>query len=90
MVVSVIAMIVMRVVVIVMLVIVCGAVRAAFGLKGCVETVEFGSETLEHFFNHVIGPDAQSAFANLRREMAISKMPGESHQLMAIFVPDFH
>ena len=92
MVVCVVAMIVMMilVVVMVMVVIVGGAVGAPFGLKSCLDVVEFGSETLEHFFNHVVGADTESAFANLGREMAISKMPAESHQLMAVFVPDFY
>src|SRR5262245_2486747 len=92
MVVCVVAMIVMMmmVVVMVMVVIVGGAVGAAFGLKSCLDFVEFGSETLEHFFNHVVGADTEDAFANLCWEMAISKMPGESHQLIAVLVPDFH
>jgi hypothetical protein len=92
MVVCVIAMIVMMmmVVVLVMVVIVSGTVGAALRLKSCLYFAEFGSETLQHFFNYVVGPDTEGVFANLCREMAISKMPGESHQLMAVFVPDFH
>src|SRR5215468_5790997 len=77
-------------VVMVMAVIVGGAVSAAFGLKGFLDLVEGCSETLEHFFNHVVGADAQSVFANLGREVAISKVPGEPHQLLAVFVADFH
>src|SRR5215469_1044762 len=95
MVVRVIVMIVMMIVVImivviVMAVLVGGAVSAAFGLKGFLDLVECCSETLQHFFNHVVGPDAQSAFANLRGQVAVSKMPGESHQLMTVSVPYFH
>jgi hypothetical protein len=92
MVVWVIAMIVMMmmVVVLVMVVIVSGTVGAALRLKSCLHFAEFGSETLKHFFNHVVGADTEGAFANLCGEMAVSKMPGKSHQLTAVFVPDFH
>src|SRR5215472_17724114 len=92
MVVCVIAMIVMMmmVVVMVMVVTVGGAVGAAFGLKGFLDLVECRSETPQHFFNHVVGPDAQSAFANLRGQVAVSKMPGESHQLVTVVMPHFH
>ena len=95
MVVRVIVMIVMMIVVImivviVMAVLVGGAVSAAFGLKGFFDLVDCCSETLQHFFNHVVGPDPQGIFANFCGEMAISKMPGQSPQMTAIFVPDFH
>src|SRR5215467_564285 len=95
MVVFVIVMIVMMIVVImivvmVMAVIVGGAVSAAFGLKGFFDLVDCCSETLQHFLNHVVGPDAQGIFANLGGQVAVSKMPGESHQLMPVFVPYFH
>ena len=92
MVVCVVAMIVMMmmVVVLVMVVIVSGTVGAALRLKSCLHFAELGSETLKHFFNHVVGSDTEGALANLCGEMAISKMPGKSHQLMSVFVPDFH
>jgi hypothetical protein len=92
MVVCVIVMVVvmMVVVIVTMVVIVAGAVGPAFGLKGLLNSQECCSETAQHFFNHVVGTDAQSAFANLGRKMAISKVPGEPHQLMAVFVADFH
>jgi hypothetical protein len=73
-----------------MVVIVSGTVGAALRLKSCLHFAELGSETLKHFFNHVVGSDTEGAFANLCGEMAISKMPGKSHQLMSVFVPDFH
>src|SRR5215470_1990009 len=95
MVVGVIVMIVMMIVVImivamVMAAIVGDAVSAAFGLKGSLDLVECCSETLQHFLNHVVGSDAQSAFANLGGQVAVSKMPGESHQLVTVVMPHFH
>jgi hypothetical protein len=77
-------------VVMVMVVIVCGTVGAAFGLESSLDFIQRGSKTEQHFFNHVIGPDTQGIFADFRREMAISKVPGEPHQLVTICMPDFH
>src|SRR5215831_11974563 len=74
----------------VMVVIVGAAVGAAFRLKGGLNSDQSGSKTLKHFLHHVVGANSKSVFANLGREMAIPKMPGESHQLMAVLVPDFH
>ena len=85
-----IVMMMMMVVVYVMVVIVSGTVGAALRLKSCLHFAEFGFETLKHFFHHVVGADTEGAFANLCGEMTISKMPGKSHQLMPVFVPDFH
>ena len=89
-VVAMIVMMMMMVVVQVIVVIVSGTVGAALRLKSCLHFTELGSETLKHFFNHVVGSDTEGALANLCGEMAISKMPGKSHQLMSVFVPNFH
>jgi len=82
--------VVIMIVVMVMAMILGGAVSAAFGLKGFLDALECCSETLQHFLNHMIGPDAQSAFANLGGQVAVSKMPGESHQLVTGVMPHFH
>ena len=65
------------------------AVGAAFGLKRLFDFPEFGSETFQHFFNHVIGADEQGVFANLRWEMTIPEVPRKSHELVAIFMTNF-
>jgi hypothetical protein len=82
--------IVITVVLMVMVVTVCGTVGAAFGLESSLDFVQGGSKTAQHFFNHVIGPNTQGVVADFRREMAISKVPGEPHQLVTICMPDFH
>ena len=87
---AIVMMVVVIVMVVVMAVIVRGTVGPAFWLKSCLDLLDYGSETLQHFFNHVVRADAEGVFANLRGEMAISKMPSQSHQLMSIFVTDFH
>ena len=53
-------------VVMVMMVIVRGTVGTTFGLEGCLDLVECGSKAEQHFFDHVIWPDAEGFFANLR------------------------
>src|SRR5262245_12163451 len=85
MVVCAVAMIVMM-----MVVIVGGAVCAAFRLESCVDFLERGSETLQHFLHYVIRPNAEHVSANLGRQVAISKVPSKAHQLVAVFVTDFH
>lgn len=64
------------------------AVRSAFGLKGRFNLQQVGSKATEHVLDHVIGPDKKEILSNLRRKVAISQMPGEPCQLMAIRVPD--
>jgi len=88
--VAVMVVMIMIVLMVMMAVIVAGPICSAFRLKGFLNLPESCSETSQHFFNHVVGADPESAFANLGREMAISQMPCKPHQLMAIFVPDFH
>ena len=77
-------------IVMMMVVIVRGAVCAAFGLERSLDFMQRGSETLQHFLNYVIWPNAEYVSANLGRQVAISKVPSEAHQLMAVFVTDFH
>jgi hypothetical protein len=38
----------------------------------------------------VIGPNAQHIVANFGRQMPVSQMPGEAHQLIWILVPDLN
>jgi hypothetical protein len=87
---AIVMMVVVIVIVVVMTVIVGGTVRPAFWLKSCLDFLDCGSEPLQHFFNHMVRANVEGVFANLRGEMAISKMPSQSHQLMSIFVTDFH
>ena len=82
--------VVMMMVVMMMVVIVHGVVCAAFGLESCVDFLERGSETLQHFLNYVIWPNAEHVPANLGRQVAISKVPSKAHQLVVVFVTDFH
>ncbi|HUE57329.1 MAG TPA: hypothetical protein VMO76_15950 [Candidatus Udaeobacter sp.] len=65
------------------------AVCAAFGLERNLYLHEFRSETVEHILDHMVWANAKGIIPNLGRKMAISQVPSEAHQLMAILMPDF-
>ena len=65
-------------------------VSTPFGLKSGLDLLKIRSETAEHIFNHVVGPNAKNVISNFRRQMPIAQMPGEAHQLYRISVPDFY
>jgi len=80
----------MLMVIVMVMMIVDGTVSPTFRLKSSLHTVKSGTESLEHFFNHVIGPDPQGIFANVGGEMPISQVPGQSHQLMVVRLSDLY
>jgi hypothetical protein len=41
------------------------AVSAAFRLEGGLHLHELGSETMKHFLDHMVGPDAKNLVSNL-------------------------
>jgi hypothetical protein len=66
------------------------AICAALGLEGCLDFREFCSEALEHFLDHMVGPNAKDMVANFRRQMPIAEMPSQTCELVRIFVPDLY
>jgi uncharacterized membrane protein YccF (DUF307 family) len=66
------------------------AVRAALRLERNVYLSEFGSETVEHVLDHMVRANAEGTIPNLGWKMAISQVPSETHQLMAVLMPDFY
>jgi hypothetical protein len=70
--------------------VIVAAVRAAFGLKGCLHLDELRSKTMEHIFDHVVGSNPKNAVSNFSRQVPVSQMPRKAHELMGIFVSDFH
>jgi hypothetical protein len=78
------------VLVIMVVVVVMSAVRAAFGLKRCLQLHELGSKAMEHIFDYVVGPNTKNVVSNLSRQVPVSQMPRKAHELMGIFVSDFH
>jgi hypothetical protein len=64
------------------------AVRAAFGLERNLYLHDVRSETVEQILDHIIWANAEGIISNLGWKMAISQVPSEAHQLMAILMPD--
>jgi hypothetical protein len=48
------------------------------------------TEPLHHRFDHVVAPDAQATSGDLRRQVTIAEMPGDTNQMLRIAAADFH
>ena len=44
---------------------------------------------MKHLLDHMIGPNAKNLVANFSRQMPISQVPGEAHELVGLFMPHF-
>src|SRR5262245_54589513 len=65
------------------------AVSAAFRLERCLHPCEVCCEPKEHVLDCMIWRNAKNLIANFGRQMPISQVPGEAHELGGILVPDF-
>ena len=63
-------------------------ISAAFGLEGSPLVHKIRSEAVKHLFDHVVRPDAKNLISDFSRQMPISQMPGQAHELIGIFMPD--
>src|SRR5260370_22909208 len=66
------------------------AVSAAFGLEGGLHLSKIRSEPMEHILDHMVGPNAKHLVSNFSGQMPVPHTPGQPHQLVGIFVPDFY
>jgi len=64
------------------------AVRAAFGLKGCLKLHHRSSEAAQHVFDYMIGPYPKRVTADLSRHVPVAEMPRESHELRGVCMTD--
>jgi len=64
-------------------------VGAAFGLKRGLHRYQMRSETTQHVLDHMVRPDTKNLVSNFGRQMPVSQMPGKTHKLIRIFMPDF-
>jgi hypothetical protein len=64
-------------------------VGAAFGLKRGLDRYKMSSETTQHVLDHMVRPDTKNLVSNFGRQMPVSQMPGETHKMIGIFMPDF-
>jgi hypothetical protein len=71
-------------------IVVMAAVRTTFGLERGLHLHDLRSKAMKHFFDHVVGPNAKSVVSNFSRQVPVSQMPRKAHELMGIFVSDFH
>ena len=65
------------------------AVRAAFGLKGCLYLHELRSKAVKHIFDHVVGSNPKNMVSNFSWQVPVSQMPRKAQELVRIFVSDF-
>jgi hypothetical protein len=65
------------------------AVGTAFRLERGLQLQKLRSGAMEHLLDHMIGPNAKNLIANFSRQMPISQVPGEAHELVGIPMPDF-
>jgi hypothetical protein len=65
------------------------AVGAAFRLEGGHYLRKIRSEAAEHILDNMVRPDAKDLVSNFGRQMPVSQMPGKTHKLIGIFMPDF-
>ena len=63
------------------------AIGTAFRLEGGHYFRKIRSETAEHIFDNMVGPESENLVSNFSRRMPISKMPGKAHKLNGIFMP---
>ncbi len=47
------------------------------------------AKPLHHVLDHMVAADTKSLADNLRRQMTIAEMPGDTHEMMRIVAPDF-
>jgi len=64
------------------------AVSAPFGLERSLYLRQLRPEAMQHFLDHMVGPNAKNLVSNFSRQMPISEMPSKTHKLMRIFVSD--
>jgi hypothetical protein len=64
-------------------------ISAAFGLEGGQHLCKIRSETTQHVLDHMVRPDTKNLVSNFGRQMPVSQMPGKTHKLTGIFMPDF-
>ena len=66
-----------------------GRIGAAFGIERRFDLDDLGAEALDHVLDHMIAADAQALGHELRRQMAIAEMPGDTHEMAGIGAADF-
>jgi hypothetical protein len=64
-------------------------IGAAFGVEWRFDLDHPRAQSLHHFLDHMVTPDAKRFRRNLRRQMTVAEMPGDADQLLRILAADF-
>jgi hypothetical protein len=67
---------------------VAAGIGAAFGIERRLDLDDARAKPLHHRLDDVIAPDPQAFWHDLRRQMPIAEMPGDSDQMQGIGAPD--
>jgi hypothetical protein len=64
-------------------------IGAAFGIERRLDLDHARAEPFHHCLDHVIAPDPQALRHDLRRQMAITEMPGDPNQVLRVLPTNF-
>jgi hypothetical protein len=79
----------MMILAVMMFVMVAVTVGAAFGLERGLDRLKMCPEAAKQVFDYVVGPNPKNLILNFSRQMAIPQVPGKTHKLFLIIMPDF-
>jgi len=65
------------------------SVRASLRLKRCLYRGKICAKAKEHMLDHMVGADAKRVIPNFSRQMAVSQVPREAHELLRILMSHF-
>jgi hypothetical protein len=69
--------------------VILAGIGAALGVERRFDLDHPRAKPLHHRLDDVVAPDPQSAPRDLRRQMAVAKMPGETNQMLRVVTSDF-
>jgi hypothetical protein len=68
---------------------VCGGIGAALGIERSLDLDHASAKPLHHRLDDMVTADAQALTDDLRRQMAVAEMPGDTYQMQGISAPNF-
>jgi hypothetical protein len=71
-------------------VVLAAAIGPAFGLKRRFNLQQLGSEPDKHVFDYVVGSNKKNVSSNFGRQVSIAQVPDQTHQLVAVRMPDLY
>jgi hypothetical protein len=64
-------------------------VSTAFRLEGGLDLLKIRPQATQHIFDYMVRPNKKNLVPNFGRQMPITQVPRQAHQLEGIFVSDF-